>query len=292
VIASIYFRGTPADMATSAGTATSSLVLLHSPEKPLSSQRSSIQKMVSALTKPSQPSVPTPAQPIIKKTVVIAEKDHSLAVETNPNTGIRSLPTEAILAPSTAPHLNPQSGVVFLLDVSGSMYEPYGTSTRLALARQTLARQIRGLQEGTPFAITLYAQNARTSGPLVAANDATREAAVRFIMRDVDCGGGTNLSAGLASADQLCPGNMVLVSDGDLNISIMNLMAQARSILGSRGHGPGLAIIGVAPRPQTSASRLLQDLADQQGGTYRLEQIENPTEVAASTSGKPASATP
>ena len=47
--------------------------------------------------------------------------------------------------------------MVFILDISGSMYEPYAGSTRLAYARQTLSRRIRALKDGTPFAITLYA---------------------------------------------------------------------------------------------------------------------------------------
>ena len=93
--------------------------------------------------------------------------------------------------------------MVFILDVSGSMYEPYAGSTRLAYARQVLSERIQALKDGTPFAITLYAERTRTSGPLVAANNATRDAAVRFIMQDVDCGGGTNLPLGFSSAQKI-----------------------------------------------------------------------------------------
>jgi hypothetical protein len=168
--------------------------------------------------------------------------------EPNPNAHLPKVAPEAVLSPVPPPNLDGTRGVVFILDISGSMYEPYAGSTRLAFARQTLSRQIRALKDGTPFAVTLYALRARNSGPLVAANDATREAAVRFIMRDVDCGGGTNLPAGLASAQQLHPGALVLATDGDLNISAFRLAARASDILGPQGHGPGLTIVGIAPR--------------------------------------------
>ena len=132
------------------------------------------------------------------------------------------------------------------------------------------------------------------SGPLVAANDATREAAVRFIMRDVNCEGGTNLPAGLASAQQLHPGALVLVSDGDLNTTEVNLMTKARGILGAKGHCPGLTIVGIAPRLNTEAEQLLEGLADQQGGTYDAEDFDGNSELVTSASSviKPASATP
>jgi hypothetical protein len=117
---------------------------------------------------------------------------------------------------------------------------------------------------------------------------------VRFIMRDADCGGGTNLPAGFASAQQLHAGTLVLVSDGDLNISAFNLASRARAILGPQGHCPGLNIVGIAPRPTTGDERLLQRLADQQGGTYRAEQLGGDAGLVTSASNvtKPASATP
>jgi len=128
----------------------------------------------------------------------------------------------------------------------------------------------------------------------VAACDATREAAVRFIMRDVDCGGGTNLPAGLALARQLHTGSLVLVSDGDLNISELDLMTRAHDILGLSGLWPSLTVIGISPRPGTGADHLLQDLADQQGGSYQFADVGDVPALLTSASGaiKPPTATP
>jgi hypothetical protein len=298
-IALSYFHGSAMSVVTSSEVTTPTVMLLRSqatPSLPLR-QPASAKPVVTRSAVISQPAaLASPVPPPVEKALPAptVTQPPALALEANPNAHIEALPPEAVLSPSPAPSLDAANGVVFLLDISGSMYEPYAGSTRLACARRTLSLRIRALKDGTPFAIILYAQRACASGPLVAASDATRQAAVRFIMRDVDCGGGTNLPAGLASAEELHTGGIVLVSDGDLNISEINLRTKARAILGPEGHGPGLTVVGVAPRPNTGAERLLQRLAVQQGGTYDAEQLDGDTELvtSASSSTKPASATP
>ena len=235
-----------------------------------------------------------PLLPTVSKSLPTVTPVAQSSHEANPNVHIRALPPEAILSPIPPPSLHSAEGIVFILDVSGSMYEPYAGSTRLAFARDVLAERIRALKDGTPFAITLYAQRGYTSGPLVPANDATREAAVRFIMRDVDCGGGTNLPAGLAAAEQLHPGGLVLATDGDLNITARNLTTQALDILGTKGHCAQLEIVGIAPRANAGDEQLLEGLADQQGGSYAAMPSEDASQLVTSAAGvtKPAATTP
>ena len=170
------------------------------------------------------------------------------------------------------------------------MYEPFAGSTRLAFARESMSNRIRSLKDGTPFAIVLYAQRAYVSGPLVAASNETREAATRFIMRDIDCGGGTNLPAGLFAAKQLHAGNVVVVTDGDLNMPGYVLCAALHDILGRPGQSPALTIVGIAPRIKAGDDQLLQNLSDRQGGTYVVEQIESeaPLITSAETAAKSA----
>ncbi len=219
-----------------------------------------------ALVSPSRAALPVlaPAPPLATR-------------EANPNAHLPPATPDAALAPVPAPRLDGTKGVVFILDVSGSMYESFEGATRLAYARTDLAERVRALPDGTPFAVVLYAKTACASGPLVAANAETREAAARFIMRDVNCDGGTNLPAGLAAARELNTGALVLATDGDLNISGTDLMLQAREILGERGTGPSILILGIAPRTGTNADHLLQDLADLEGGTYEVEQTADET---------------
>ena len=228
------------------------------------------------------PVKPTSAPP---RTVTLIVKRPALPVlakaEPNPNAHLPPPSPDAVLAPVAAPRLDGTKGVVFILDISGSMYEPYGGATRLAFAREDLGERVRALPDGTPFAVVLYAKTACASGPLVAANTATREAAVRFLMRDVNCNGGTDLPAGLAAARALNTGALVLATDGDLNVSGTELMLQAREILGEAGTGPSLLILGIAPRPDTTADHLLEDLAGLEGGTYTVEQGGDETAMLA-----------
>ena len=246
-----------------------------------------------ALATPATIPAPAPIQPAPAMPAPVTPLPAALALEANPNANVRALPPESVLSPSPTPKLNGTDGIVFLLDVSGSMYEPYAGSTRLAFARQALSRRLLALKDGTPFAITLYAKSALNSGPLVAANNETREAAVRFIMREVDCGGGTDLPAGLASAMQLHTGALVLVSDGDWNMSAFTILSRAASILGPQGQCPSLSIVGIAPRAEAKAEPLMQSLADQQGGVYATDKLGNAELItSAANATKPASAAP
>jgi von Willebrand factor type A domain len=292
-VALYYFAGTSSSISASLSADQSATVtLIRSVEtrvvshlNPVTS-KASVPAFVSTST--AEPLLPAPATPH-PSAASLTDVPH----ETNPNAHVQPLPPEAILSPVPPPILNSANGVVFILDVSGSMYEPYAGSTRLAFARAALGQRILALKDGTPFAITLYAQRAVSSGPLVAASNATREAALRFIQRDVDCGGGTNLPAGLAAAQQLRPGAFVLASDGDLNISAANLETRAADILGEKGHCAHLEIISIAPRTDAGDEQLLQELADQQGGDYSAEQA-NPSSLVTSAANvtKAAGTTP
>jgi Mg-chelatase subunit ChlD len=291
-IALTYLRGTATLTSTSSAAATPAVILLRSQEMagPGKVAMAEAQAPASSRLKSALPLLP----PALSQATTIAAPARTVALEANPNAHLRALPPDAVLCPTPAPILDSSAGVVFILDISGSMYEPYAGSTRLALAREELSRRIRALKDGTPFALVLYAQNARKSGPLVAANDATRDAAVRFVLRDLDCGGGTNLPAGLALAQQLHAGNLIVATDGDLNVSASNLMPRVQDILGSGASCPSLLVIGVGPRPNTGAEQLLQGLTDQQGGTYLAEQFAGNTLLLTSVSSpsKPIAATP
>ena len=178
----------------------------------------------------------------------------------------------SVLHPSVPPSVDPRAGVVFVLDISGSMYESYAGSTRLALARGLLAQRIRDLRDGTPFAVTVYGESARRSGPLVPANAQTRAAAIAYLYQEYDCGGGTNLPVGLALAEELQMGAVVLATDGDLNMTAAELLPDVHRILGGNGTAPSFTVLAVGPRANTDAEKLLQELADQQGGTYQCLQ--------------------
>jgi hypothetical protein len=220
-----------------------------------------------------QPAPPPPVKPKVEQVAAAKPAPPLPRLEANPNANLRALPPEAILSPTPPPQLDGANGVVFVLDISGSMYESYNGANRLAFARQALARRITALKDGTPFAIVLYAQHADASGPLIAASRETREAAVRFLQRDVDCGGGTDLPSGLFAAAELHTGSIVVASDGDLNDTAYSLTRKIREAIGPVDHGPMLSIIGIAPRIAVGDDRLLETIAEEQGGSYAVDEF-------------------
>jgi hypothetical protein len=203
---------------------------------------------------------PPPPAPALAK----SEPPPAPTPETTPS-------TESILAGNGGPHLN--GGVVFLLDISGSMYEAYAGHTRLALARKLLVQQIEALPDGTPFAVAMYGETTRRSGLLVRATPGTRTAAEQYLMQDFDCGGGTNLPAGFDTAEELRPSSIVLVSDGDLNMSDHVLLRETRRILGKPG--PQLSVFGIAPRGGTDDAQQLEEIARQQAGSYQSMDVHH-----------------
>ncbi len=284
---------TTATVATASPAQTVSLILLGSENNPDLRQPVSVIPLAASLPVTTAPSPVPEIPPAPQAKSEPTAPPPSFALEANPNAHLRALPPESILSPAHAPHLDGHNGVVFLLDVSGSMYEPCAGSTRLTFARETLSQRLRALKDGTPFAIILYAESSKCSGPLVAASPATREAAIRFINRDVNCGGGTNLPDGLAWAKQLHVGSLVLITDGDLNMKLPELLSKARDLMGPEGRCPSLAIVGISPRPHTGDGDMLKSLADQQGGTYRAENFESDTELLTANRLSPgASSTP
>jgi hypothetical protein len=237
--------------------------------------------IISKEISPGHPAAPHPAQPPPPAPSVAATAKAAPKPAPAPTPVVPANP-DMVMSGAGGPHLS-GGGVVFVLDISGSMYEAYAGATRLALARKFLDRQIAALPDGMPFAITLYGETTHRSGPLVRASNATRDAAQRFLGEDFDCGGGTDLPAGLATAEDLHPAGVVIVTDGDLNIADDKLMSEARRILGHPG--PQLAVVAIAPRRGTDAQELLRDLAHQQIGTYQAFDVpgasqsapENPT---------------
>jgi len=211
---------------------------------------------------PDQPAQPTHPTPPPSQPPDFAARRAAPSPQPTPRPAISA---QTILAGRGGPNLT--GGVVFLVDISGSMYEPYAGATRLALARKFIDRQIEALPNGTPFAIALYGETTKRSGPLVPASAATRAAAEQYLAQDYDCGGGTNLPAGLDDAEELRPSSVVLVTDGDLNIADDKLMKEARRILGQPG--PRLSVFGIAPRGNTGDEQLLEDLVHQQEGSYQ-----------------------
>ncbi|MBX7158600.1 MAG: VWA domain-containing protein [Verrucomicrobiae bacterium] len=109
---------------------------------------------------------------------------------------------------------------VYLLDVSGSMLEKAGASTRLDYAKQEIKRAITQLPEEAEFNILLFADRVSAFSPqCLPATAFMKKKAFDFLDRDTSLGGVTDIVGGLGMALQQWPDVIFLLTDGASNTS-------------------------------------------------------------------------
>lgn len=117
----------------------------------------------------------------------------------------------------------PESNLVFLLDVSGSMMDP----NKLPLVQHSMRKLAGQLDERDRVSIVVYAGNEGVALPPTRMDAAGREAVMSALERLV-AGGSTNGGAGIVRAyqlaqEQLVPGGtnrVILATDGDFNVGL------------------------------------------------------------------------
>lgn len=157
--------------------------------------------------------------------------------------------------------------IVFLLDVSGSMYEETEEGmTRNTAARRILNDLVNALPDREKFTIVYYAESAVVASPLLQATCSGKEEAGRYVAQEVSCGGATNFPAGLLAACELHPSRIVVLTDGDLNMGYSDIVQNCESAV---THGlPAITFLGIHPRIAHSDQELLEQLADRLDGSY------------------------
>ena len=161
----------------------------------------------------------------------------------------------------------PDSNLVFLIDVSGSM----DGADRLGLVQRSFKLLCEELRPGDRVSIVTYA-----SGDKVVMDGASGEdkAKICEAIEDLFAGGGTNGSAGIQTAYELAEkyyvkgGNnrVILATDGDLNIGITDQGSLTRLIEEKAKSGVFLSVLGFG-WGNVSDSRM-QALADHGNGNY------------------------
>jgi len=117
----------------------------------------------------------------------------------------------------------PESNLVFLLDVSGSMMDP----NKLPLVQHSMRKLAGQLDERDRVSIVVYAGSEGVALPPTRMDAAGREAVMSALDRLV-AGGSTNGGAGIVRAyqlaqEQLVPGGtnrVILATDGDFNVGL------------------------------------------------------------------------
>lgn len=139
----------------------------------------------------------------------------------------------------------PASNLVFLIDVSGSMYGP----TRLELVKSSLKLLINNLREKDRVAIVVYAGSA---GEVLPSTSGADKQKIREALDKLTAGGSTAGGAGIQLAYNIARKNFVtggnnriiLCTDGDFNVGVSSPEGLESMIERERKSGVFLTILG------------------------------------------------
>lgn len=139
----------------------------------------------------------------------------------------------------------PRANLVFLIDTSGSMWEP----NKLPLVKQSLSLLLDRLDARDRVAIVTYAGNA---GLALAPTPASDKVRIRSVLAHLEAGGSTAGAEGIRQAYALAEENydadgvnrVILTTDGDFNVGITSTDALKSFIVHERDKGIYLSVLG------------------------------------------------
>jgi len=139
----------------------------------------------------------------------------------------------------------PASNLVFLIDVSGSMYG----ATRLELVKSSLKLLVNNLREKDKVAIVVYAGSAGEVLPSTPGSDKQK---IREALDNLTAGGSTAGGAGIQLAYKIAQKNfinggnnrIILCTDGDFNVGVSSVGGLESLIEEKRKTGVFLTVLG------------------------------------------------
>lgn len=161
----------------------------------------------------------------------------------------------------------PASNLVFLLDVSGSMY----SADKLPLVQKAFTMLTENLDERDRVSIVTYAGY---ESVILDGVSGTEKAKIAAALDDLEAGGSTAGAAGIERAYELAQKNfipggnnrVILATDGDLNVGITSEGALTRLIQKKRESGVHLSVLGVGTG--NLKDNKMEALADNGDGNY------------------------
>jgi len=165
-----------------------------------------------------------------------------------------------------ATHIPPRN-LVFLIDVSGSMFDP----RKLPLVKASLAMLAPNLTDKDRVAIVVYAGNTGLVLPSTSGSDTPT---ILDALRRLEAGGSTNGGAGLMLAykvaqDHFIKGGVnrvILATDGDFNVGVTDQGSLLRLVEEKRASGVALSVLGYGMGNVKDSTMV--KLADAGNGNY------------------------
>jgi Ca-activated chloride channel homolog len=160
----------------------------------------------------------------------------------------------------------PQSNLVFLLDVSGSMDEP----DKLPLVKQSMSLLLDSLRPDDTISIVVYAGAA---GTVLEPTKAKEKSKILSALNNLQAGGSTAGAEGIALAYQLAEANfnakgvnrIILATDGDFNVGQTDDSSLQDFVERKREKGIFLSVLGFGQGNYQDA--MMQTLAQNGNGT-------------------------
>lgn len=160
----------------------------------------------------------------------------------------------------------PQSNLVFLLDVSGSMDEP----SKLPLVKQSMSLLLDTLKPNDTISIVVYAGAA---GTVLEPTKAKEKSKILAALNNLQAGGSTAGAEGIALAYQLAEANfnsngvnrIILATDGDFNVGQTGDEALQDFVERKRDKGIYLSVLGFGQG--NYQDEIMQTLAQNGNGT-------------------------
>ncbi len=161
----------------------------------------------------------------------------------------------------------PPRNLVFLIDVSGSMFE----ENKLPLVKRGLIRLCESLRPQDQVALVVYAGN---SGLVLDSTPGSEKARIQEALSRLEAGGSTHGSAGIQQAYEVArksflkgaDNRVLLCTDGDFNVGTSDEGSLVRLIEEERKSGVFLTCLGFGMGNLKDAT--LEQLADKGNGNY------------------------
>jgi Ca-activated chloride channel homolog len=171
----------------------------------------------------------------------------------------------------------PQSNLVFLVDVSGSMNEP----AKLPLVVYGLEQLTRELGENDHIAIVVYAG---TEGLVLPSTSGSKQDTILAALAKLQAGGSTAGGAGIQLAYQIAEENfikggtnrVILCTDGDFNVGVTNT-ADLQQLVAKKAKDTGVFISTLGFGRGNLNDAMMVAISDHGNGNYHY--IDNRTEA-------------
>lgn len=173
----------------------------------------------------------------------------------------------------------PNSNLVFLVDVSGSM----NRANKIGLLKNALKMLTKQLTAKDKVAIVVYAGAA---GVVLKPTEGDNHQAINNALESLSTGGSTNGGAGIEAAYRLAQqsyteegiNRVIIATDGDFNVGTVNQQALKNLIEQKRETGIGLSVLGFGQGNYNDA--LMQEIAQNgDGNAYYIDTLNEARKV-------------